>query len=95
MSEHGEAVQALLGHLDKDDINVLQAEGWDTGAETFVTYTKDLNIKRQFETMKLLDYGIDFSELATASISVPSMATNSPSSGCRFGSCPFAWRCRI
>lgn len=37
MAEHGEAVQAIMGHLDKDDIKALEAQGWDTKAETFVT----------------------------------------------------------
>lgn len=63
MMEHGEAVTALSGHLDKDDMAAAKVQGYDVAAEAFVTYGKDLNIKRQYETLKLLDYGIDLSKL--------------------------------
>ena len=63
MIEHGEAVAALSGHLDKEDVNVLKAQGWDVTNEGVVSYMKDLNITRQYDTLKLLDYGLDLSGL--------------------------------
>lgn len=63
MIEHGEAVAALSGHLDKTDLSVLKAQGWDVGNEGAVTYMKDLNVKRQYETLRLLDYKLDLSGL--------------------------------
>lgn len=63
MVEHAEAVTAILGHLNKEDQVTLKSLGWNIKAETFATYAKELNLKKQLETLQLLDYGIDLSEL--------------------------------
>ena len=57
------ARNALSGHLDKDDVAAMELQGYDRNAESEKTYSKDLNVTRQMDTLKLLDYGIDLSPL--------------------------------
>lgn len=54
-----EARNALSGHLDKHDIAAMELQGYDAESEGEVTYSKGLNVKRQLELLKRLDYGID------------------------------------
>lgn len=58
-----EARNALSGHLDKDDVAAMERQGYDSDSEGEVTYTKDLNVKRQMELLTMLDYGIDLQPL--------------------------------
>ena len=58
-----EARNALSGHLDKDDVAAMERQGYDSNSEGEVTYTKDLNVKRQMELLEKLDYGIELQPL--------------------------------
>lgn len=58
--EHWEAITALSGHLDEDDMRIF---GIDSRSESRKRYSKELSVKKQFETLKLLDYGIDIKPL--------------------------------
>jgi integrase len=60
LNEHGQAITALSGHLDQDDI---RAFGFDQKSMAFIRYGKELNVKNQQETLKLLNYGIDIKPL--------------------------------
>ena len=54
------AVVVLTGHLDKDDKAFLLSD-----TELFKSYDDSLPVRRLYETLKLLDYGLDLSGLAT------------------------------
>lgn len=58
------AVTALSGHLDKDDIQGLKLQGFDSESAAFRRYSKDLNVAMQLNTLNLLNYEIDLSGLA-------------------------------
>lgn len=67
ISEHGQAITALMGHLSKADIEHAEKQGYDAKAETFKRYGEaGLNIDKQFETLKHLDYGVDLTPLFNA-----------------------------
>lgn len=38
---------------------ILGAFGFDSESMAFKRYSKELNVKKQFDTLKLVDYGID------------------------------------
>lgn len=65
MRDHGEAVGALMGHLDKDDVALAKQQGFDPTAITFTRYVsgEGLSVKRQYETLEQLDYRIDLTPL--------------------------------
>lgn len=60
IAKHGQALTALSGHLDQDDI---KAFGFDQESMAFIRYSKELNIKKQYDTLKLLKYEINIVEL--------------------------------
>ena len=57
---HWNAVQALSGHLDDDEMKAL---GIDPKSPSRKVYSKELNVRKQYDTLKLIDYGIDINEL--------------------------------
>lgn len=60
ITKHAQAVTALSGHLDQNDV---KAFGFDQESMAFVRYSKELNVKKQHDTLKLLKYGFDIAPL--------------------------------
>jgi integrase len=60
IATHWQAITALSGHLDEDDMRIF---GIDPNSMSRKRYSKELNVKKQYESLKLLDYGIDIKPL--------------------------------
>lgn len=54
------AVKGLVGHIDSVEQKLI---GKLLDAESWTTYSQELNVKRLYDTMILLDYGVDFALL--------------------------------
>ena len=51
------AVKGLVGHVDTTEQRLI---GKLLDAESWTTYSQELNVQRLYDTLRLLDYGVDF-----------------------------------
>jgi hypothetical protein len=56
IADHWQAITALSGHLDADDVRLL---GVNVDSIAYQQYTDPIYVKTQLNVLKMLDFGID------------------------------------
>jgi integrase len=60
VAKYWQAITALSGHLDEDDMRIF---GIDPNSISRKRYSKELNVSKQLDALKLLNFGVDIKPL--------------------------------